>query len=278
MADSAPPPFGSRPGLPAAVPLIRRLPAERATRWLGRGWQLFMAAPAIWVGMSVLLLVLTGICSAVPVFGHLALTFFMPVAFAGLMFGCRALDQGMALRFEHLLAGFQCNTASLVTIGALSLVGHLLIGAFIMMLTGGAAFSGVFGALLVGGDPAALLATLLATLGGMLLAMLLGVLLLIPLAMALSFAPALAIFDSMDAVSAVTTSFRGSWKNQWPFLVLGLLSLMLLMLVPLTFGLALLVVIPVLIGALYTAYVDIFSWIESAPPVVSPPTTSIPSL
>lgn len=246
------------------APVIRRLPAERALFWLSRAWQLFIAAPAMWMGLSALLLVLSGLCTLLPVIGHLALAFFAPVFAAGLMAGCRSLDQQSVLSFEHLWMGFQHNTASLLSIGIISLCGHALISGLVMLLMGGVAVSSLFSALATGGDPAALLATFAATVGGIVLAALLGLILLTPLAMTLSFSPALAILAHQNAWPACKASFHACWKNSWPFFVLGVLSLLLLGFVLLTAGLAILVVMPVLIGALYAAYQDIFTWPEAS--------------
>ena len=51
----------------------------------------------------------------------------MPVFMAGLMDGCRALEQGQPLKVGHLAQGFRRNAANLVTIGGIYLVGNLII-------------------------------------------------------------------------------------------------------------------------------------------------------
>ena len=45
---------------------------------------------------------------------------------AGLTDGAQALEQGKPLRFGYLASGFRKNAAQLITIGGVSLVGHLL--------------------------------------------------------------------------------------------------------------------------------------------------------
>ncbi len=110
-------------------------------------------------------------------------------------------------RFSHLFAGFRSNTASLITIGGIYLVGQVLI-------------LGVF--MLVGGD--VLMGLLLegkrvdenelkSVSGDMLTASLVALTLSIPLMMAAWFAPLLVIFKDMPPLEAMRLSFVACLKN-----------------------------------------------------------------
>ena len=83
-------------------------------------------------------------------------------------------------------------------------------------------------------------------------------LLLVPLTMALWFAPALVMLSDMAALDAMKASFAGCLRNWLPFLVYSLVLCVLLVLVPLTLGLALLAFIPVMTASIYLSYRDIF--------------------
>lgn len=85
-------------------------------------------------------------------------------------------------------------------------------------------------------------------------AMLLG----IPLAMAMYFAPALVALERVPVMRSFALSFMGCLRNILPFLVYGLVALVLFVLGALPFLLGLLVVMPLLTIAIYTAYEDIF--------------------
>ncbi|WP_175534760.1 BPSS1780 family membrane protein [Thiocapsa roseopersicina] len=87
-----------------------------------------------------------------------------------------------------------------------------------------------------------------------LVAMLLGV----PLAMAMFFAPSLVALDQVPVLKALGLSFSGCLKNIMPFLIYGLVAIVLVILGSLPLMLGLLVVVPVLTIAIYTAYRDIF--------------------
>lgn len=234
-------------------PPIRTVAVEHGVSWLGAGWRLFLAAPGVWLGITIVLLLATALISTVPLLGQLAIAFLMPVAAAGLLAGCRAIEQGKNLRFDHLFAGFKQNTGNLVVIGVLSLLGHAAIGLVVFAVGGGAMLSGIMSGAMLGAGPGALLA-----ISGLLFALLLGTLLLLPLAMALWFAPALVMFDNLAPLTSLRASFVGCLKNTLPFLIYGLLGLVLLLLALLPMLLGLLVFIPVLIGSIYASYSDIY--------------------
>lgn len=240
-------------------PPIRTVAIERGVSWLGAGWRMFLAAPGVWLGITIVLLLATALISAVPLLGQLAIAFLMPVAAAGLLAGCRAIEQGNDLRFDHLFAGFKQNTGNLVVIGVLSLLGHAAIGLVVFAVGGGAMLSGIMNGAMLGAGPGALLA-----ISGLLFALLLGTLLLLPLAMALWFAPALVMFDNLAPVASLKASFIGCLKNTLPFLIYGVVGLVLLLLALLPMLLGLLVFIPVLIGSIYASYSDIYSAVPTA--------------
>jgi uncharacterized membrane protein len=76
--------------------------------------------------------------------------------------------------------------------------------------------------------------------------------------MALLFAPALVTMDGLGAAAAMKLSFAGCLKTWLPFLIYGLIGLVMVMLGALPFGLGLLVVGPILTAAIYVAYRDIY--------------------
>jgi uncharacterized membrane protein len=76
--------------------------------------------------------------------------------------------------------------------------------------------------------------------------------------MAVWFAPPLVVFHDLGAGEAMKSSFVACLRNVVPFLVYGVILLLLSMLASLPFGLGWLVLGPVLAGSLYTSYRDIF--------------------
>jgi uncharacterized membrane protein len=76
--------------------------------------------------------------------------------------------------------------------------------------------------------------------------------------MAVWFAPALVIFHDLAPLAAMKASFAVCLKNMLPFLVYGVILLVLCFVAAIPMFLGFLVLLPVLIGAHYASYVDLF--------------------
>lgn len=222
----------------------------------GRGWDWIVAAFAMFrkqPGMWVLVVLIAGILfvaiSLIPVLGSLASTLLLPIFGAGLMLGCKTLDQGGTLELAHLFAGFKHRTGDLVLVGVFNLVCGVIITVAVIALIGG----GVFMAMMRGGTPGADL-----SIASVLIAMLLAAGLLVPLSMAIWFAPALIVLNQLTPGAALKASFFACLKNWMPFLVYGVVLLVFAIVATIPAGLGFLVLIPVLAASVYTAYRDIF--------------------
>lgn len=221
--------------------------AGRGLGWLAEGFDLFRRAPLIWVAIVVITMIIFIALGLIPIAGFLATPLLWTVLAGGLMLGCRALERGEELTLGHLFAGFQRHTSPLVVIGALYLVGLLVLMLIGAMLSGGAILAAMTG------GPAAVTA-----LSGIALIVLIVLALSIPLAMAVWFAPALASLNDVAPVEAMRLSFRGCLRNVLPFLVFGVVTLLLGVIASIPLALGWLILLPVLIGATYAAYRDIF--------------------
>jgi uncharacterized membrane protein len=76
--------------------------------------------------------------------------------------------------------------------------------------------------------------------------------------MAYWFAPALIAMEGMSALSAMKLSFLGCLRNILPFLLYGVLALVMFFIGAIPVGLGLLVVMPVMTASMYTAFRDIY--------------------
>ncbi len=252
-ADLTPPP-AAEAGL---LDPPRRNPFGAGWRWIAEGFRYFGRAPLIWVLIMVIFFAILLVLSMIPLVSLLT-NLLSPIFTGGLMLGCRALDRGQPLQVGHLFEGFRRNTGTLAAVGGLYLLGSLailLLAGGIALLTGG---GDLFAAMHTGaagplpGEDMNRMAL------GMLLAMGVALVLYIPLLMALWFAPALVVFHDLGAVAALRASLAGCWRNMLPFLLYGLVGLVLLVLGAIPLGLGLLVVMPVLVASVYAAYKDIF--------------------
>jgi hypothetical protein len=227
--------------------------------WVARGLALFRKSPLVWILFVMILYLAAQIAVRVPLMGMVLLLLY-PLFLAGVMIGCRDVEQGNRLALAHLAAGFRRNAGQQVAIGAANLLGQMLIG-MVLYASGGpelrSLLAGEVGTL----DSAAL------TLSGnqILLAMVAATLLSIPLVMAVWFAPLLVIFHNRPALEAMRLSFLACWRNLIPFFAYGLLLVGLVVLAMLPFGLAdpqinpgAWVVLPFVLPSIYTSYRDLF--------------------
>jgi uncharacterized membrane protein len=224
------------------------VPAGHGWTWIASGWDVFKREPALWIGMVLSLVVILVVLAFVPFFGSILSMALSPVFTAGLMIGCRTLEEGGQLEFRHLFAGFQTRTGTLIGVGLLYLAATIAIVLVVGGITGASMF-----ALFAGGAPAA--GTAFTTIA---LAVLIMLALMVPLAMAIWFAPPLVVFNELSAFDALKASFLGCLKNIVPFLLYGLILLGFAILASIPLCLGWLVLGPVIGASIYTSYRDIY--------------------
>lgn len=233
------------------VPGGRAVPAGNGWTWIAAGWDLFKRQPGMWIAILVVLFVLSIVAAFIPIVGSLALGVLFPVFTGGLMLGCRALDEGGQLEFNHLFAGFRERVGPLVAVGAIYLGVTIVIAVVVGVVTG----VGMLGVMSGQGGDAAAMAGAMA---GMALAMLVMLALMIPLFMAVWFAAPLVVFHDRGAVDAMKESFTGCLKNIVPFLLYGVILMVLGIVAMIPLGLGWLVLGPVMVASIYTAYRNIY--------------------
>lgn len=227
----------------------QRVPAGNGVTWLSQGWQMFKEAPGVWIGITVvfmLIMIIVGVIPLVNLLGGLL----APVLIGGLMLGCKAQEDGEGLRIGHLFAGFSGHAGNLILVGVIYLAGLLGIGIVAALMGGGIGF----GAAMMGGgqpNPAAMIVP-------MLLMFLVMLVLMIPLAMAVWYAPALVVLHDVSPFEAMKTSFFVCLKNFVPFLIYGLVVLVLAIVATIPLLLGWLVLMPVMYASIYTSYKDMF--------------------
>jgi uncharacterized membrane protein len=82
--------------------------------------------------------------------------------------------------------------------------------------------------------------------------------------MAYWYAPILVGLNNLSAIQAMKLSFVACLKNMLPFLLYGLIFMLLLVAAIIPFGLGLLIAVPVMMTSLYASYVDVFNIVEPA--------------
>lgn len=233
----------------------RKVAASQGFQWVVEGFRLYRKTPLL---LSAAFALLFGVVMAlvlIPLVGSSLSELASPLMVAGFMAAYRALDSGKELELPHFLAGVQGPLIPLVTVGAVQLMGGLLIGR--IMLAMGFDPQELMA---VAGDGKASPEALQAFLNQAMPALLTGLALFTPLIMATWFAPALILFGGARPATALGVSLKAVARN-WAAMLVNSLALGMLLilaaLVPLLLGL--LVAMPVLFGSLYASYQAIFA-------------------
>lgn len=231
----------------------QHLQAGHGWLWIKQGYALFMKAPLLWMVLLMICFIAATGLTAVPVVGEPLASLLLPAVLAGLMAGCRALEQGEELELAHLFGGFRRNTAQLVTLGGVALVGqYLIFGA--MMMVGGAALVGI----MMSGQPVENPEVIRQAISGAGIAVLLGLTLFSVLMMAMQFAPMLVYFNNVAPVEAMKLSLRAFVNNIGAMLVYGVTFMLLAILASIPMMLGWLVLMPIVFTSIYACYCDIF--------------------
>jgi uncharacterized membrane protein len=224
--------------------------AGRGWDWIAAGWELFKRQAGMWIALALVALVIFVVLAFIPFIGSIASFILTPVFGAGVVIGCRAIEEGRPLEIGHLFAGFREKLGPLATVGAIYLGTAVVIALVVGLATGASIFAMMSGARPDMATPAAALTVILA--------LLIMLALLLPVVMAIWFAPPLVVFHDKSAVEAMQESFTGCLRNIVPFLVYGVVMLGLGIVASIPLGLGWLVLGPVLAASLYTSYKDIY--------------------
>ena len=231
----------------------RKVAASQGLQWVVDGFRLYRKNPLLLSAAFGLLFGVVMALNLIPVAGEALSELASPLMVAGFMAAFRALDRDEELELPHFLAGVKGPLISFVTVGAVQLMGMLLISQ--VMLHMGFDAQAVMEAAQKG-DPVVLQNAMNQSMP----AVMIGLLLFTPLAMATWFAPALILFGNARPMQALIISLRAMAKNWLAITVNGLaLGLVLFVSALIPFLLGLLVAMPVLFGSLYASYQAIFA-------------------
>ncbi len=232
---------------------VKGLPAGSGVGWIKRGFGLFKQNPLMWIVLIVLYGAINMVAGFIPIVGSLAASLLYAVFIGGLMLGCAAQDRGEELEVSHLFAGFKTNTGSLIGIGAL----YLFVIIVFVVAVFGAILGGAGGIQILTNpenvDPATFASPT------MMLPMLVALALFVPIAMAFLFAPALVALGGQSIVNSLKMSFSGCLKNIVPFLIYGIVALILGIIATIPLGLGWFILGPILTASIYAAYREIFT-------------------
>lgn len=229
---------------------IRTAEAGRGTGWLLEGFGYFTKDAGIWIATTIILFVASLIIAFIPL-GNIAAQILWYIVLGGLMIGLRDQDAGESFRLGHIVAGFEAAGGQLALLGVFAMIATIVIVlatvALLFMFVGAQAITEMQG------DPANV-----QNISAFLLPVLIAAGLTVPLIMALWFAPALIVLGGKSAMEAMSLSFKGCLRNVVPFLLYGILGLVLAIVASIPLFLGWLVLFPMVTASVYIAYKDIF--------------------
>jgi uncharacterized membrane protein len=241
--------------------------ASEGWTWLVCGWRLFTKDPAIWVVLLLIFFVIVIALSAVPLIGGLAVALVSPVLMGGLMYAARESDGGRALDIGQLFAGFSDSPKlnRLLVVGAIALVGNVIIGIIGLVSFGGVMMSAFMAA--SGGNVA--INPLFAVSGFGWITLFVGIVVMLVVwalvLMATLYAPALVMLREVEPIEAVKSSFMACLANWLPLTVFGIVYLVLAIVAAIPLFLGFLILAPVSVCAIYCSYLSIYGAQQQLP-------------
>ncbi|NDU85581.1 MAG: hypothetical protein G3H99_03095 [Ferrovum sp.] len=239
----------------------RRVPASHGARWIVSGMHAVLHSPIGWFSTQIAWFAFLMLCSMLPMAGPVAFSLSLPAFFAGMMIGCRTIEEGRSLRINHLFSGLKIQPKRLFQLGMVNIAGETLL-TLILVLWGG---QQVIALENLSMDGAANLEQLQAAIFSLTPLFVTLALIQIALLMMGWFAPALLVFTPLSTAEALTLSSRGCLINLPAFLLYTLIMGSLLFAVtlvafalPLISGLLTLVIVAIIIASVYASYQDVF--------------------
>lgn len=231
---------------------IHQVHGKQGLQWILSGFYLFRKAPLAWVFVCFTLMLIAMAMSFIPLLGKFVFTLISPVFLAGIMLGCKDMEQGKPIELKHLFVSFRTNPAPLITIGGIYLIGQILIIGLVMLIGG----SQMTDMLLYGKRVDE--SELMGVMSNMLTSSLIALTLSIPLMMASWFSPLLVVFHNIPPIVAMQRSFFACLRNFIPFQLYGVTLIVLTVLSLMPYGLGLVILIPTIFTSIYVSYKDIF--------------------
>jgi hypothetical protein len=224
--------------------MIRTVDPGAGINWLQAGWEAFKAGGALLIGMVFVTLLAMLFLVWIPWLGTILVPIVSTFLYAGMLQSLRGQATGRGMRFDDLWSAFN-DQDRMVHLAIVSLVP--LLGSLLRAVLEGGFIGGVIGALVS----------------------------LVVLALTY-FAVPLVLFRNLDAPQALKSSFEGVLANLPAVIVFWMVCIVLTVIAILPLGLGLLVLVPVLLGAAYEAYAEIYGDVELVPnapaaPIEPPP-------
>ncbi|MBU0655804.1 MAG: hypothetical protein KJ914_11855 [Gammaproteobacteria bacterium] len=241
---------------------IQLVAFRRCFAWLGAGWYAFKSNLGAWLALSIIFLLFQMLLGMLPFVGIFLIAFFMPFLLTGLLVTAHKSLVGSLAQVEDALLGFNDLRfrKPLLILGVAATAGTLLVFIALFPLTGE-----ILKALYMPQSNAQVAEVLASMAEGSPFGLMLQTGVILVVMMAFFYATPLVVFENQEPLDAITTSLLACLKNIVPLALFTGMVLVLGVLASLMFGLGYLVLLPILAGATYASFRDVFDPVE--PPV-----------
>ncbi|MCX4028884.1 hypothetical protein H0A36_05880 [Endozoicomonas sp. SM1973] len=220
--------------------------AGSGVSWISDAFKLFGSKPGLWILATIVYWVIVIILAVIP-FVNLVSGFVAPIFTAGFIYASYKLDTGQGMEIVDIFEGFQRNLGQLVLVAVLSIVLSVIVFAVLFLI------ALAFGFNMMSPSGYSDFSMAVALIFGLLF-----LALLLPIVMMVWFAPALVILNDFNAWPAMVMSFQGCLRNILPFIIYGVLMLVMAIIAAIPLGLGYLVLMPVMYASIYTSYKSIY--------------------
>jgi len=232
---------------------IRTMPLSRGWELFGRGWSTFTRDWVTWVLSFVIFFVISIVLNLVPLIGGLVMAVITPALVAGFMKMAHDIEAEQTVGVGHLFQPIQDHErrVPLLLLGLVALLAAVVMAVVMALFVGGAAQ--------MGGATGGMGDTMAFPLAGIGFFGLIVILLLYLVVFAvLAFSIPLVYFRGLEIGEAIPASVRGTLMNLGPLVIFSLIYFVLAFFAMIPLGLGFLVLGPVVLAAVYGAYVEIF--------------------
>lgn len=226
------------------------VPIGRGAGWLFDGFRYFKQSMLHWISVTTIFTILILVMVVLPI-----VIIILPPLVGGLMTGCKEQDIGGGqFNTGHMFTGLKTHPWPLLAIGLIHFFGLVIIN-LICWFIGSYYFDW---AELTQAINTLQIDILIANINALLLINLIGLALYLPLIMAVWFAPALVVLNDVSPIDSIKLSFTGCLLNVLPFLLYGVVGLVLSILALIPFGLGLFILCPMITASIYISWKEIY--------------------
>lgn len=222
----------------------KHVPFSLSLQWISKGFELFKRSPGGWLLTMLVGFLMSILANFIPLV-NLVYGLFMYVFVGGIFIGAQKVYEGEKFEVSYLFAGFSRYPGRLILLGLMPLLMAMFVGVLAAVFL--PAYQGFVDQ--GGGSGAAVFGIILGVI---------MMLVTIPFMMAVWFSPVLIVLHELPLTTAMKESFYGCARNLISLIVLMVISIILMMIGGVLAIVGLFVVMPILFGANFAAYQDIF--------------------